>query len=163
VSIDGAPQTIVATDPDANEVRVNTQLGTIEFGTPLPVTGQLDVAWFIGEWEVTVHRFQGTLAVEIYGATAAEIDDLSSAVEQAIVPEAQAGIDGLISVSPQFFGPTGPRIIEAGNARRRRVEFVIDAEIEDPLLLGGGGLISQIDIDSTFGAEAFSVPGRVDA
>jgi|GEM_PF-3629408 len=163
VAIDAVDQTVVSVDPAAGQVRVNSQLGTIEFGTALAATGQLDVAWFVGEWEAAVHRFQATLVVEIYGANAADIDSLSAAIEEAMIPETDGGIAGLLSVAPKWFGSTGPRLADAANARLRRLEFEVDAEIEDPVLAGGGGLIGQIDVDSTFGPEQFSIPVEVEA
>lgn len=163
VAIDSVAQTIVSGDPAAGEVRANAQLGTLDFGTPLPATGQLNVSWFLGEWEVTVHRFQGTLAVDVYAATVAEINTISRAIETILIPEALGGISGLQSASPRFFGPVGSPQEAVGSGRLRRIEFKVDAEIEDPVLLGGGGLISRVDVDSTFGSEVFSIPVEVGA
>ena len=163
VELDGVAQTVVPADPDPGDVRANAQLGTLEFGTALPNVGTLDVTWFLGEWEVTVHRFQGTLGVDVYAASLAEVDTLSEQIEQLLLPETQGGIEGLLSVAPSLFGPTGPAQAEAGNGRLRRLEFAVDAEIEDPLLSGGGGLIGRIDVDSAFGAETFSVPVETEA
>jgi hypothetical protein len=136
----------------------------IELGEPAPATGTLALAYSIGEWEVIVDRVQGQLQVDVWAASAATVDDLSRAADAALVPANRAGIAELMSVAPVSFGAVEPPSATHGGGRRRSLVYLVDAEIEDVVLGGGGGLIRAIEVTSDLdptadvGLEQFSVP-----
>ena len=148
---------VVGGAPAAGQVQPDPDLGVLRFGAPLPATGTLVVAYFVGEWEVRAERYQGTLLVEVFANDDGAADTLSRAVEAALLQPGGGGPVGLNEIQP-----TSWLAIDAGGADRasgrgRALAFTFDYELVEPLIGAGGGLISTVSVDSAFGAEHFDV------
>jgi len=158
VVVDGTPRDVVETTPAGDEVLASAATGELVFATPLPVTGTLEVSYFVGEWEVRADRFQGELVVDVHDGDSAVLDAISRQVVDVLVPASAGGPRELTSITPLHYGPIEPREAARGNARRRRLVYRFDAEIEDVVLQGGGGPIRIVDVASVYGPEQFEIP-----
>lgn len=158
VAVNGTAMDVVTTGPGSGEVRGDTRLGTVHFGDPLPAAGSVTLGFFIGEWEVTVDRLQGKLNVDVYAASSTEVDSLSRQADGGLVPTPIGTIAELKAISATSFGSIEPPDSIRGNARHRRLTYLVDAELEDLALDGGGGIIRSIDVTSIPGPEGFTIP-----
>jgi hypothetical protein len=151
---DGTAYAVVDTDPVGRQVRPVPEEGTLLFGTSLPATGTLTVTHFVGQWDVTISRYQGELGVVVTAATGTEIDVLSRQVSDALAADHPLG-----RFRPSSLGATRSRPIGELTAGERTLGYLLDVELEEPVLPSGGGAISTIavrsDIDGT--AETFTV------
>jgi hypothetical protein len=148
---------VVASAPKANDVQPDPDLGVLHFGAPLPATGNLIVAYFVGVWEVRTERYQGILQVEAFATDVHGVDTLSRSVEAAFLAPAGVDLTGLAQIAPtswQAIEEAGPN---RAHARSRTLGFSFDYELIEPHLAADGGLISTISVGSTFGAEHFDV------
>lgn len=139
---DTAPYAVVGTAPDGREVRPDVEAGVLRFGQPLPPTGTLRVTYRIGAWDVVVRRYQGRLDVR----TTAERADLPQLVRR--VAEALEGRDPAVRLVPLAWGSTA-RVTGAGlppAARQQDLGYAFDAELEQPLLGSGGGVIARVAV-----------------
>jgi hypothetical protein len=148
---------VVDAAPTPGQVRPDPNVGTLQFGAPLPSTGTLVVAYFIGEWEVQTERYQGVLLVETFGTDAPAVDVLSRAVETALVAPAGAPLAGLQRIVQTSWEPTEAASPSRAGARGRALGFGFDYELVEPNIGAGGGLISTVSVNSTLGAEHFDV------
>lgn len=147
----GGPPTsfaVVAGAPAADQVRPDPDLGTLRFGTALPGSGTLTVDYFVGEWEVRTERYQGALRVEAFATDAAGVEALAEAVEAALLAPAQP-MPGLNRVDPTSWEATEEAGANRAHARGRALGFAFDYELVEPLIGGGGGLISTVHVKST--------------
>jgi hypothetical protein len=149
--------TVVEGPPAAGEVQPDAELGTLQFGDPLPASGNLTVEYFIGEWDVRSERFQGTLLVETFAADSTAADTLSRAVEAALLQPSGTGAPGLNHIEPISWQPVDGAGATRASARGRALGFTFDYELVEPHIGSGGGLISTVSVASTFGAEHFDV------
>ena len=137
-----SPFTVVGTAPTGRQVRPDVEAGVLRFGQPLPANGTLVVTYRIGAWDVTVTRLQGRLSV----CTTAEPADLGPLTRR--VATALAAGDRAVRLVPLAWGSTGqPR--EAGlrpSVRQQDLGYAFDAEIEQPLLGSGGGVIARVTV-----------------
>jgi hypothetical protein len=157
VTLGATTFTVVDAAPGAGDVRPDPDLGVLHFGTALPATGTLIVAYFVGEWEVRTERYQGTLLVETFVSDDAGADTLSRAVEAALLQPTGGGPAGLNEIQPTSWLAIDAAGANRPTARRRALAFTFDYELVEPLIGGGGGLISTVSVNSTFGTEHFDV------
>jgi hypothetical protein len=149
--------TVVGDAPAAGEVQPDPDLGVLRFGSPLPAAGTLDVSYFVGEWEVRVERYQGDLLVETFAGDAAGVENLSRAVEAALLDQTGPPLPGLNRIEQTSWQPVAEAGTTHAAARGRALGFAFDYELVQPHLGGGGGVISTVNVSSTFGAEHFDV------
>jgi len=157
VTVGATTFTVVDAAPGAGDVRPDPDLGTLEFGAALPATGTLAASYFVGEWEVRTERYQGLLLVETFAADAAGVDTLSRAIETALLEPAGAPPQGLNQIEPTSWQAVEEAGTNRASARSRALGFSFDYELVEPHLAAGGGLISTVSVNSTFGAEHFDV------
>ena len=149
--------TVVDHAPGATEVQPDPDLGVLHFGAALPAGGTLTVNYFIGEWEVRTERYQGTLVIETFATDDDGVDTLSRAVETALLDPAGGGPVGLNEIEPTSFAAIDAAGPNRPVGRGRALAFTFDYELVQPQIGGGGGLITTVSVDSTFGAEHFDV------
>jgi hypothetical protein len=141
--------TVVTGAPAAGQVQPDPDLGVLHFGAALPATGTLVAQYFVGEWEVRVGRYSGTLLVETFATDATGVDTLSRAVEAALLDPPGAPLAGLSQIDPTSW----QAIAEAGTgragARSRALGFDFDFELIQPQLGAGGGLINTVSVSAT--------------
>jgi hypothetical protein len=153
VTVGATSFTVVSGAPAAGEVQPDPDLGVLHFGAALPATGTLTAQYFVGEWEVRVERYSGTLLVETFASDADGVDTLSRAVETALLDPPATPLAGLIQIDPtswQAIAEAGPG--RAG-ARGRALAFSFDFELVRPLLGAGGGLIDTVSVSVTVDAQ----------
>jgi hypothetical protein len=139
---DGALFTVVPGTPVGRQVQVDPHEGTLLFGLPLATTGDLDVTYHVGQWDIVTTRVQGILAVEVVADTAAAVADASRAVAVAL-----AASDPGTRTVPLSWGPVRPAELPDETATRSQVTtFQLDAELEEPVLTSGGGVISRVAV-----------------
>jgi hypothetical protein len=159
LSVRLGPQTFtpVAGPPaSATDVQLDPAAGTAVFRDPLPATGALLLGYFVGAWEVRSERFKAGLSLEVFGSTAAAVQTLSDQVEQALEPHRIPPEIGIRSLEPVALGPIGPRAV-SGGAVGRRIDYAVDFEHIEPLILTGGGPITSIHVSGHPGTEQFIV------
>jgi hypothetical protein len=156
VSIDGSPLSVVPPTPGPGGVSGIPDLGEVRFGTPVPPSGQLVVAFFIGEWEVRTTRYQGELVVEA-AAEGVAASDLSRDVESTLLAADASTLPGLRALRPLAIGPIVPAPGIA-QGRVRELAYAFDFELEEPRLGTGGGVIEEVAVESAYGPEVFEVP-----
>ncbi|MEO8619774.1 MAG: hypothetical protein ABI625_01840 [bacterium] len=153
VSVANAARTVVPGVPAAGEVRADPRIGTLTFGTALPLNGIVAVTYFLGQWEQRLERITGTLRVDVCANTAANTQTLSDAVVDALLaPAAKAGLTRLIALAPASLGSVAaPEPAPALALRRRsaRMTFTFEREVNRPD--SSGGIIARIPITSQMG------------
>lgn len=142
---DGAPFAVVQTAPTGRRVRADAVAGTLRFGAPLKVTGELTVSYHVGRWDVVVSRAQGELAVDVTAADAAAVRSVSRAVAGALDAGLSDGTTDLRAV-PSGWGAVTPNALGSGTVRTQRLRFRLDAEVVDPVLTTSGGVISRVAV-----------------
>jgi len=132
---------VVAAPPVGKQVRPDVDAGLLRFGQPLPGAGTLSVAYVIGLWDAVVSRFQGRLSVVVTTNRA----DLGSLTRQ--VADALDAPDPDMRLAPLSWGRT--QTLSSGmpdEARSQELGYVFDAEVEQPLLTSGGGVIADVAV-----------------
>lgn len=151
--LDGAAITIVTgAAPQAGEARLDPDRGTLSFPSPLPATGLLTLAYFVGLWEVEAEHFTGELVVEAYGTDAGALDTLVRQVEGALAGPGAPPAPGLRPLEPMAVGTAEPPDADRFGARRRTLAFRFDFEREVAAIRGGGGVVDEVDVE--LGVEA---------
>lgn len=137
------PFTLVATPPGPGEVAVDPARGTLLFGTALPASGTLRIGYHIGRWDVVAGRFTGRLLLDVHAADVAGVRDLGRRAAAALTRPG-----GGLSCTPTSWGAITPADPDAGpaGARTQRLGFGFDAELEEPVLTSGGGVISTVEV-----------------
>ncbi|HKE20250.1 MAG TPA: hypothetical protein VKB80_35495 [Kofleriaceae bacterium] len=136
---------IVGDPPTGNEVRPDAATGILTFGDPLPASGTLQLAYFIGQWNVRSMRYQGLLGVDVFGADAEEAEALSRSVDSALLAEPVGTVPGLRGIAPDAWGGVvGAAAPE--DARVRSIRYRIDYEVEDVVVPTGGGVIARVRV-----------------
>lgn len=133
---------VVAAPPNAKQVRPDVDQGQLRFGQPLPTTGTLRVSYFIGLWDTTVSRFQGRLGVRV----TADRADLGALTRQ--VADVLSAPDEAIRLTPLSWGHTTrpPAGELTDGARDQELAYRFDAEVEQPVLTSGGGVIATVSV-----------------
>ncbi len=146
VSVDGVPRPVVAGLPAGAEVGADPTVGQLTFGSALPATGTVDVAYFLAQWEQRVARISGVLRVDVCAANATDARSLGDAVVNALLlPRARTEIRRLLAI-----GVTGLTSIGAPEPavplRRRtaRLSFLFEHVVDRPE--SSGGVIGRIPI-----------------
>ncbi|HEY9227598.1 MAG TPA: hypothetical protein VIP11_13165 [Gemmatimonadaceae bacterium] len=148
VRVNGAQRTVVAGAPGAGEVRAAGAIGTLTFGDALPLTGTVQVSYFLGQWEQRLERISGTLRVDVCADTAANALSLSDGVVDALLaPAAQRQVRRLIALSPVSVGSIAkPETSPALRRRTMRLSFTFEREVNRPD--SSGGIITRIPVTS---------------
>lgn len=136
---DPNPFVVVGGPPVGRQVAVDADLGELRFGVAFPATGEVRVAYHVGQWDTVVTRFQGVLDVDVLGVDAASTGQLSREVAAAI-----DRVDMAIRLVPIAWRRIEAMTIGSGVGRRQLLQYRFDAELEDPLVPSSGGVISRI-------------------
>lgn len=138
--------TLVDGAPAAGQVQVDRETGSATFGAPLPGTGVLQAAYFVGRWEAASARFLATLQADVFAASAPALDALSRQLAEAM---ARQRVAGLSQVSPLDWGAMAAPGVPAGNTLRRVLSWRCRFEYDDPQVLTGGGPIRGVAVTLT--------------
>lgn len=153
VKVGGVDQTVVSGAPAANQVQAVPAIGQLLFGTALGNLGDVEVSYFIGQWERRVERISGTLRVDICAAAPTTIGVLGGAVLDALgAPAAKTRIVRLITLEVRGISSIGVRE-QPSTARRRVFRFFFVFEHEVNRAESSGGVIASIPIITKFAAE----------
>lgn len=144
--VNGGTWTVVAGIPAAGQLRPDPVQGVLVFGTALPASGTLSVRHHVGQWDVVVSRFQGELGLAVAAATPDVVRTLSRQVATTLdQPNSAArlvplswGAASAVKLGDSNAGP---------EAHVRLVGYRFDAELEEPVLPSGGGVIARVAID----------------
>lgn len=170
VSVAGAPRTVVQGAPTATQVNANPRVGILTFGSALAFAGNVDVSYFLGQWEQRLERITGTLRVDVCADSAANTLALSDAVLNALLaPAAKKALNRLITLSPTSVGSVGvPEKEPVLRRRTTRLSFLFEREVNRPD--SSGGVIARIPVLSSMtngadppgitptSAELFTIP-----
>ncbi len=138
---DASDWPVVAAPPVGRQVRLDVSGGLLAFGQPLPPTGILRVGYFVGLWDVVVSRFQGHLSVVV----AADRDALRALTRR--VADVLATPDPAIRLAPVTWGSTTRLAVGMPDqSRGQELGYAFDAEVEQPLLTSGGGVIADVAV-----------------
>ena len=131
---------VVGAAPTGRQVRPDVDAGLLRFGTALGTTGTLHVEYRIGRWDVVVSRHQGvcTLSVAADGAA------LSPLVRRVATELARP--HPAMRLTPTGWGSAGkaPSGELPAKTRVQVLRYRFDAEVEQPLLGTGGGVIRDV-------------------
>jgi hypothetical protein len=152
VTVGASTFTVVSGTPLAGQVQPDPDLGVLRFGTALPATGTLVAQYFVGEWEVRVERYSGTLLVETFAADASSVDTLSLSVESALLDPPGTPLGGLSRIDPTSWQAIAEAGTDRAQARGRALAFAFDFELVQPQLGAGGGLINTVSVSVTVDA-----------
>lgn len=152
---DGAPFTVVTGAPTGRQVQADADAGTLRFGSALQASGTLTVAYHLGQWDVVTSRAQGDAGFDVTAPTAAAVRTLSRALTSA-ASQGFSDDSSTIRLVPRVWGPVVPVDLAGDPVRSQRITFGLDAEVVDPVLTTGGGVISTIAVQGAF---APLVPG----
>jgi hypothetical protein len=131
---------VVAGTPSGRQVRPDVDAGILRFGTALGATGTLHVEYRIGRWDVVVSRHQGVCELRV----AAEAAALPALVRR--VAGELARPHPSMRLVPTGWGSAG-EAPSGGLPAKTRVQVLryrFDAEVEQPLLGTGGGVIRDV-------------------
>ncbi|MEM8960464.1 MAG: hypothetical protein AAGD38_03215 [Acidobacteriota bacterium] len=148
VELDGGSLTVVAVEPQSGEVRADGRTGTLSFGTPLPATGTLEVAYHIGRWEVHSSDLSTRLDIEVAAANAEGVDSLSRRLATELDVERLHDIVPTLRIwrlTPLAWGPITPATGTA-DARRRQLAYDLTASWQVPILPTTGGVIRRVEV-----------------
>ena len=139
---DTADWAVVAATPSGRQVRPDVDAGQLRFGQALAASGTLRVSYFIGLWDTTVTRFQGRLDVRV----TADRADLHALTRK--VADVLSTPDEAIRLAPLSWGSTTrpPSGELTAQARSQDLAYLFDAEVEQPLLTSGGGVIADVAV-----------------
>jgi len=153
VSVAGLPRTVVATAPDATQVRADPLTGELTFGGPLPASGFVAVTYFIGQWEQRLERADGVMVVDTCATTGDDARTLSDSVIGALLStHARKQIVRLHAISLASVSSIAAPVQGAPTTLRRRTArfaFRFEAEINRPE--SSGGVIRRIPVTSDMG------------
>ncbi len=155
VSVAGTNRPVVDVPPTGNRVQLVADLAELRFANPLPAAGDVHLAYHVGLWEVRTSRHRGRLDVTVYATDVADVEALSTQVEQVLTRPGSP----LLQALPLRLGPVQPAAAPL-SAVLRTAAFRVDYERVDPLLSGAGGVITEIDLPAQPLLEAFVVRRR---
>jgi hypothetical protein len=163
---DGTPFPVsTAQNPTGRRFRPDPDEGTFRFGQPLADTGTLRVTYHVGQWDVLVSRYQGLLDVDLAAADTPGLAGLTRDVEAALDEAGRApGAGTRVAPRERAAATTtalGPQP-DAAVARTRRLVYRFDAEIEQPLLTTGGGVIARVAVRAPFERDGAGVEETFD-
>jgi hypothetical protein len=136
---DSQPYDVVDATPTGRQVRPDPANSTLTFGSPLPPTGILTVDHYLGQWDEVVSRYQGILVVAMVSTTGDSVRALSRQVADALRTPHPIG-----RFAPRSWGALHAQQIGGSDAIGRTVGYRFDAELVEPILPAGGGVIVTI-------------------
>ncbi len=147
---DGAPFTVVAGAPVGRQVQVDPAEGTLLFGTELAATGRLEITYHVGQWDTVTTRVQGTLSVQVVAGSAG-----SAATTSRAIADALASPDPGVRTVPLSWGAVQPGALADDTGSRSQIlTYHLYAELEEPVLTSGGGVIAQVAVTGFLAAPA---------
>lgn len=146
---DGNPFTVVTTDPTGRRVRADADEGTLHFGSALATAGTLTVTYHVGQWDVVTFRAQGELGLDVTATTVAGVRTTSRTMASALAADLSDDASKL-RVSPLAWGPVTSGTLDDTVVRSQRLSFGLDAEVVDPILTTGGGVITHVAVTGGF-------------
>lgn len=146
VQVAGASRPVVTGAPTGAQVSADPAVGQLTFGTALPATGKVEVAYLLGQWEQRVVRIAGVLRVDACAAQAEQVSALASGVADALLSaKAKGDIRRLLALGLTALSSIGPTEKPVALRRRSaRFSFVFEYEINRPD--SSGGVIRRIPI-----------------
>ena len=152
VTVDGAPLTLVAGTPEADEFRADPQIGQLTFGDALPATGTLVATYHLGTWERATTLIRGTLDLAVWDTDLAQLAGVSGAAVRALLAGADGALPGLRKIRLDSLGEIGAPQDAQPPARRRpaRLAFEYEHVVDAPV--SSGGIIRRIPITSRLAA-----------
>lgn len=142
---DGADFAIVDGTPLGRQFQVDPTAGIFRFGANLKSTGTLSVTYHVGQWDVTVNRFQGDLGIHVVTANSAQTRTTARLVADALAlaqPDVRVAPLAWGAVLVDSVGPQQNPTSAAGQV----LTYRFDSELELPILPSGGGVISRIPV-----------------
>jgi hypothetical protein len=139
---EGGPYEVVNADPAGRQVRPDPAAGTLELGSALPATGTLTVTYHLGQWDVSVARYQGNLDVAITAASSQEVGVLTRRVADALEAPGPAA-----RLSPNSWGAAQVTPLGDSDVMVQRLGYRFDGELEEPLLPSAGGVITRVAVE----------------
>ncbi len=132
--------------PAAGQVQLDIPSGTLTFPSPLPATGQVELGYFIGLWEVRVERFAASVLVDVAHNNSAAHAALTEAIEAAMRVGEWPASSGMRSIEPvALSAATSIPGLPAAN-RTQRLTFRCDIERIEPVIPTSGGPIRLVDV-----------------
>lgn len=145
---DGAPFTVVSGEPVGRSVRVDPAAGALQFGVALVATGTLVATYHVGRWDVSTTRVQGLLTVRTIAARGPQARSTTRRVAEALDAP-----DPGVRLTPVSWGAVTPGTIgDDDDVHEQQIGFGIDAEVEEPVLTSGGGVITTVHVTGTLPA-----------
>jgi hypothetical protein len=135
------PWTVVGATPTARQVRPDVDAGMLRFGTALGATGVLHVEYRIGRWDVVVSRHQGLAELSV----AADAAALPALVRRVATEVARPHPSMRLTPCGWGSGGKAPSGDVPAKTRVQLLRYHFDAEIEQPLLGAGGGVIRDVE------------------
>jgi hypothetical protein len=139
---EGGSYEVVDADPSGRQVRPDPAAGTLQFGSALPATGTLTVTHHIGQWDVSVARYQGNLDVAVTAASSQEAGALTRQVADALEAPGPA-----TRLSPSSWGAAQVTPLGDHDVMVQRLGYRFDGELEEPLLPSAGGVITRVAVE----------------
>lgn len=136
----------VHTTPSAGQVALDIASGALTFPNPLPVSGTIELGYFVGTWEVRVERFAATAHLDVSAAGQADLDTLVPTIEQALHPSAFEAGSGVRRIEPVALSSATTIAGLPPAARRQRLTYQVDFELIEPIIPTSGGPIRRIDV-----------------
>ena len=131
---------VTATTPTGRQVRPDVDAGVLRFGTAVGTTGTLHVEYRIGRWDVVVSRHQGVCELSI----AAEATALPTLVRRVATELARPNASMRLTPTAWGSGATATTPGVPAKIRVQLLRYRFDAEVEQPLLGAGGGVIRDV-------------------
>jgi hypothetical protein len=134
--------------PTATQVQLDIPSGALTFADPLPISGTLQLGYFVGLWELHVERFAATVHLDVAATDADAAETLSTAVESALTPERGVQQAGFRRLEPRALSAMAPIPGIGGALRSRRLTYAAEFELIEPIIPSSGGPIRTVDVDS---------------
>jgi hypothetical protein len=160
VSVGGTNRVVVITTPIGTTVQGDPVTGQLTFGSALPLTGNVQVTYFLGQWERRVTRITGVLRVDVFGANSADVSALTNATTEALLlPRAKTDIRNLLALNLISLSSVAPRATSV--ARRRSARFAFSFEHVNDEPDSSGGIIRLIPVTTRLSVASVDAAGAV--
>jgi hypothetical protein len=139
---------VVAAEPAAGEVRPDARSNSLGFGAPLPATGDLELRFHVGRWQVRAFEVRALLEIEAAAADAAGVETLCAALAEALEPARLGRFDPSLEVhrlALSSWGPILPPAEGGAEERRRRLVYDLAAGWQRPVLETAGDVIRRVE------------------
>lgn len=149
--------TPVHATPAAGQVMLDIASGALTFPNPLPTSGDIELGYFVGTWEVRVERFAATAHLDVATSSQASVELLVADIERALTVQAFAAGDGVRRIEPVALSSASTIVGLPPSARRQRLTYHVDFESIEPIIPTSGGPIRLIDVTMLPFGEHFTI------